>query len=131
MPCSKRHARPAMRVAENPSRGTTASGADARLEGVERGMQKTSLSMRSSRYHVGFLCCASAAAAVLAAALAACSSGTAGTRSALPQYSYPPTPTPAPTEVGSPIPQGIIRHVVIIVQENRSFNNLFHGFPGA
>ncbi|MBV8490756.1 MAG: hypothetical protein JO199_09540, partial [Candidatus Eremiobacteraeota bacterium] len=24
-----------------------------------------------------------------------------------------------------------IRHVVIIVQENRSFDNLFHGFPGA
>jgi hypothetical protein len=24
-----------------------------------------------------------------------------------------------------------IRHVVLIVQENRSFDNLFHGFPGA
>ncbi len=44
---------------------------------------------------------------------------------------YPPMPTPAPTSVASPVPQGIIRHVVIIVQENRSFNNLFHGFPGA
>ncbi len=27
--------------------------------------------------------------------------------------------------------RGKIRHVVIIVQENRSFNNLFYGFPGA
>ena len=25
----------------------------------------------------------------------------------------------------------MIRHVVVIVQENRSFDNLFHGFPGA
>src|ERR1700677_5418830 len=24
-----------------------------------------------------------------------------------------------------------IQHIVIIVQENRSFNNLFYGFPGA
>ena len=28
-------------------------------------------------------------------------------------------------------PSGKIQHVVIIVQENRSFNNLFYGFPGA
>ena len=26
---------------------------------------------------------------------------------------------------------GKIKHIVIIVQENRSFNNLFYGFPGA
>jgi len=24
-----------------------------------------------------------------------------------------------------------IRHVIVIVQENRSFDNVFHGFPGA
>ncbi|HEY4442177.1 MAG TPA: alkaline phosphatase family protein, partial [Candidatus Elarobacter sp.] len=28
-------------------------------------------------------------------------------------------------------PSGVIKHVVIIVQENRSFDNLFHDFPGA
>lgn len=28
-------------------------------------------------------------------------------------------------------PAGKIQHVVIIVQENRSFNNLFYGYPGA
>ncbi|MBV9233120.1 MAG: hypothetical protein JO030_03690, partial [Candidatus Eremiobacteraeota bacterium] len=26
---------------------------------------------------------------------------------------------------------GKIKHVIVIVQENRSFNNLFYGFPGA
>jgi phospholipase C len=30
-----------------------------------------------------------------------------------------------------PLGGGKIAHVVIIVQENRSFDNLFHGFPGA
>ena len=39
----------------------------------------------------------------------------------------PPTPTPSP----SPFPTGKIDHVVIIVQENRSTDNLFNGFPGA
>jgi hypothetical protein len=30
-----------------------------------------------------------------------------------------------------PLSSGKIRHVVIVVQENRSFNDLFMGFPGA
>ncbi|MBV8531122.1 MAG: hypothetical protein JO104_07370 [Candidatus Eremiobacteraeota bacterium] len=30
-----------------------------------------------------------------------------------------------------PAPAAKIQHVIIIVQENRSFNNLFYGFPGA
>jgi phospholipase C len=29
------------------------------------------------------------------------------------------------------ISSGKIKHIVIVVQENRSFNDLFHGFPGA
>jgi phospholipase C len=33
--------------------------------------------------------------------------------------------------VGRPASDSKIKHVVIIVQENRSFNNLFYGFPGA
>jgi phospholipase C len=53
--------------------------------------------------------------ACLAVLLAACSSG--GTTAGL------PSPSPAPT---SPI-----QHVVIIVQENRTVDNLFQGFPGA
>jgi phospholipase C len=42
------------------------------------------------------------------------------------------TPTASPTGTGSPTgPAGLIKHVVIIIQENRSFDNLFHNFPGA
>jgi phospholipase C len=40
-----------------------------------------------------------------------------------------PNPSPTPTE--PPITQGKIQHVVIIVQENRSTDDLFHGLPGA
>jgi phospholipase C len=42
------------------------------------------------------------------------------------------TPPLAPTaQVHRASSSGKIQHVVIIVQENRSFNNLFYGFPGA
>jgi|ERR1700679_229335 phospholipase C len=59
-------------------------------------------------------CALSVCAAV--ALLAGCG---AGTTSALPpSQSIPP-------------PVSKIKHVVIIVQENRSFNDLFYGFPGA
>jgi phospholipase C len=37
------------------------------------------------------------------------------------------TPAPAPPQ----LVQKYIKHVVILVQENRSFDNLFHGFKGA
>src|SRR5579872_7019943 len=40
-----------------------------------------------------------------------------------------PAPTPLPTATPTPISK--IQHVVIIVQENRSTDNLFHGLPGA
>ena len=36
-----------------------------------------------------------------------------------------PAPTPAPT------PASKIQHIVIIMQENRTFDNLFNGYPGA
>jgi phospholipase C len=51
------------------------------------------------------------------ASLAACQ---AGSQPQIPSASAPPVP------VGN-----YIKHVVIIVQENRSFDNLFNGFPGA
>jgi len=35
------------------------------------------------------------------------------------------------SQQSSPLPGSPIRHVVVIMQENRSFDNLFHGFPGA
>jgi phospholipase C len=40
----------------------------------------------------------------------------------------------SPAERQASLPQDVgrhIKHVVIIVQENRSFDNLFHGYPGA
>jgi phospholipase C len=65
--------------------------------------------------------------AAVAVALCACS-GNSGFGSASPALpaAHPPA-LQAPRSAGS----GKIRHVVIIVQENRSFNNLFNGFPGA
>ena len=42
------------------------------------------------------------------------------------------TPSPAvPASTVSPIPGSPIQHIVVIMQENRSFDNLFNGFPGA
>ena len=60
-----------------------------------------------------------AALAVGILALAACSSSLPG----------PPPPVPLPT-VGPPLGT-YIKHVVFVVQENRSFENLFAGWPGA
>ncbi len=43
-----------------------------------------------------------------------------------------PTPTPIPTATPTPPPnEHQIKHIVIVVQENRSFDNLFAGYPGA
>lgn len=41
--------------------------------------------------------------------------------------SVPPAPTPGPPGTGHPQ----IHHVVIVIQENRTVDNLFQGFPGA
>ena len=57
------------------------------------------------------------ATAVATAGLAACNAGVS---------SGVPPPHPTPTPLRSPI-----SHVVFVIQENRSFNNLFVGFPGA
>ena len=40
-------------------------------------------------------------------------------------------PQGQPRPTSTPFPPGLIQHVVIIVQENRSTDNLFNGFPGA
>ncbi len=43
-----------------------------------------------------------------------------------------PVATPLPSNSPSPAPGiGAIKHVVIIIQENRTFDNLFNGYPGA
>jgi phospholipase C len=39
--------------------------------------------------------------------------------------------TTPPSIPNAPLGTNAIAHVVVIVQENRSFDNLFHGFPGA
>lgn len=61
-------------------------------------------------------------AAAIAAVLAAC-----GGNAAL----MPAGGQLAPSGGAVPASSGKIKHVVIVVQENRSFNNLFMGFPGA
>jgi phospholipase C len=65
--------------------------------------------------------------AIVAAALTFCAcSGNNGINGAAP--GLPPSSTLHVHRHGQ---SGKIQHVVIIVQENRSFNDLFYGFPGA
>ncbi len=47
--------------------------------------------------------------------------------------SGPSNPNFAPSinQPNAPLSSSAIQHVIIVVQENRSFDNLFHGFPGA
>lgn len=52
--------------------------------------------------------------------LAGCSGG---------QSASAPAPNPAP--IPMPTPASKIQHIVVIMQENRTFDNLFQGFPGA
>jgi len=39
--------------------------------------------------------------------------------------------TVSPASPATPTPSEAIQHIVVIMQENRSFDNLFNGFPGA
>ncbi len=64
----------------------------------------------------------SLAFAVTAFALAAC-----GARDVAPAPSSALQPSRVPFSIG----KGKITHVVIVIQENRSFDNLFQGYPGA
>jgi len=64
-------------------------------------------------------------------ALSACSSGgSQGVPQSQRTGSPPPSPSPSPKATATPA-TGSIQHIVIIVQENRSFDNIFSGFPGA
>ena len=65
--------------------------------------------------------------AAVALALCACSSGGGSPSPVLPGISLQSPTLKAHRAMSS----GKIQHIVIIVQENRSFNNLFYGFPGA
>ncbi len=77
----------------------------------------------------GALVRAAAAAGMLCtvALTAACGGGGSSTPAA-PRAPATAAPTPAPS--GAPVVASI-KHIVLIVQENRSFDNLFHGYPGA
>jgi phospholipase C len=59
--------------------------------------------------------------------------GLAGTSAGLPLVNQlRPVPEPMPLGRGRRHgSSGKIKHIVIVIQENRSFNNLFYGFPGA
>ncbi len=63
---------------------------------------------------------------LLCVALAACGGGGGSSSAFVPSTRGSPPPTPPPHQL-----REHIKHVVIVVQENRSFDNLFHGFRGA
>jgi phospholipase C len=72
---------------------------------------------------------------VFLVALAACGGGGGGGGSSSsgggPPIAPSSTPTGQPTTVPTATPNPLIKHIVIIVQENRSFDNLFATYPGA
>ncbi|MEO6835824.1 MAG: alkaline phosphatase family protein, partial [Candidatus Tumulicola sp.] len=70
------------------------------------------------------------AVAIMAFALSACS-GNGGTVSPAGPSIANPAQSGAFNDTASPAATGKINHIVIIVQENRSFDNLFQGYPGA
>jgi phospholipase C len=71
-----------------------------------------------------------AVALAFAAALASCGGGGGGSKPV--PYTSPFTAQPSSPATTSPVAPGTkISHVVIVIQENRSFDNLFQGFPGA
>ena len=85
------------------------------------------------RRRAGVACCGALAAAC-AWITASCGGGAGSNTTLAGPHTYPsPASSQSPTPLPSPsfTPASKIQHVVIIVQENRSFDNLFHGFPGA
>ena len=67
---------------------------------------------------------------ILLPGFAAISAGVAGLEGCGASFLFTPSP-PVPQSTVSPIPGSPIQHIVVIMQENRSFDNLFNGFPGA
>jgi phospholipase C len=56
--------------------------------------------------------------------------GCGGVKGSSPSTSASPTPTPAPTP--TPTAQSVpIKNVIVVIMQNRSFDNLFGTFPGA
>ena len=71
------------------------------------------------------------AAAALALSLCACNANSGSTSSPGIPSSFSAPNSGLPERVHTHTASGKIQHVVIVVQENRSFNNLFYGYPGA
>jgi len=69
---------------------------------------------------------------VVGVLISACRSGSAiGSSPGLP-FANPPLVQTEAQDIPNGLPgAGKIQHIVIVVQENRSFNNLFYGYPGA
>jgi len=70
---------------------------------------------------------------VLGTVLVGCS-GSGGSAGSSPLAIASPLVAPSPSPIATtpaPTIASTIRHVVVIVQENRSFDNLFNGYPGA
>lgn len=80
-------------------------------------MNDVSLRARRSRVRVGMTACA------LVGSLA-------GAPSAAPANTMPSRAV-APLTISATNTTTPIKHVIVVVMENRSFDNLFHGFPGA
>ncbi len=76
--------------------------------------------MRSHRKHWLGLLCFLTASAMLFTWLTGCNAS----------LMLGPSP-PVPASTVSPIAGSPIQHIIVIMQENRSFDNLFNGFPGA
>src|SRR5215467_7250899 len=89
-------------------------------------------SMKPDSIRATFICAVIASACVAAA----CGAGGGGGL-ASPSFPQGGQPSPHPSYSAGPLPSPSvnpslkIQHVVIIIQENRSFDNLFNGFPGA
>jgi phospholipase C len=79
------------------------------------------MAMRLSRSRVRY--CRAVCTSTVAVVLAGCSAGT--------QYSLPYMQSGTALRALNSTGAGKISHVVYIVQENRSFDNLFQGYPGA
>src|SRR6202162_6160340 len=74
---------------------------------------------------------ANVALAALTTLAAACGGGGGGGPGPGPTPVRTASPTPVPSASPTPVGLTAIKHVVIIIQENRTFDNLFNGYPGA
>jgi phospholipase C len=95
------------------------------------GRQRRSSDARPGASHGTKRWLAAAAAALAATILAGCTSGSSAAPSPTAKTPTAKTPGATASTAGSEAGIGKIRHVVIIMQENRSFDSFFGTYPGA